>query len=107
MNRLFEGNNLMLIVLVVVLLMMNGNGEGNVMSNTKPVTIPKEFLLIGVVVLGYFLLQQNNSENFGMEETVTDNQKIDTNYCSPQCCGNTYWPTSVPPLPADPKLKGK
>ena len=95
-GRMSENNNVLLIVLVIVVLLYS-NGEG--------MKVPKEMLYIGVGVVLFFLLKQNSMERFGPEEKITNLEKVDTNICSPVCCG-TQWPTSVP-LPQDDRLKGK
>lgn len=50
------------------------------------------YVLLALVVF-MCLSKKNRYENFGENEQLGGNHKIDTNMCSPDCCG-TQWPVS-------------
>ena len=52
-------------------------------------------LYVVLAVIVYFLIVKPalNKERFGQEEDLSGIYKIDTNICSPDCCGS-QWPVS-------------
>ena len=42
-----------------------------------------------------FITRKRKYENFGENEQLGSTHKLDTNMCSPDCCG-TQWPVSFP-----------
>ena len=99
-DKLFEGNNLILVVLVVGLLMSNDK-----MMNIDMNNIPKEVLLVIGAVLLFTLMNRKNQENYGENEELTHLNKVDTNICSSVCCNQQYWPTGIEQK--DNRLKGR
>ena len=51
------------------------------------------YVLLALVVYMFMCNRKSNYENFGESEQLSSINKIDTNMCSPDCCG-TQWPVS-------------
>lgn len=56
---------------------------------------PKEIIMYALIALAVYCLFFKKSENFGIDEQLSTVYKVDTNMCSPDCCG-TQWPVSFP-----------
>ncbi len=55
----------------------------------------KEIIMYALIALAVYCLFFKKAENFGIDEQLSTVYKIDTNMCSPDCCG-TQWPVSFP-----------
>lgn len=62
------------------------------------------YAVLAVVVYMLILKPIINSEQFGQENDLSGNYKIDTNMCSPDCCGS-QWPVSFA-TKKDNRIKG-
>ena len=64
-----------------------------------------KLLYVVLAVVAYLLIVKPMlcNENFGQEEDLSGTYKIDTNLCSPDCCGS-QWPTSFE-MKKDPRIK--
>jgi len=62
------------------------------------------YVLLAVLVYVILLKPIMNKELFGQDETLNSGFKMDTNMCSPDCCGN-QWPVSFD-MKKDDRIKG-